>query len=86
MRRPLTPTTRAWLLLVGATAISFLMREDELTGLAIGAATLAIAYSKGRLVVLDFMELREAPRLWRCLLEGWLVLVCTLLVAIYAGM
>ena len=81
----LIPGNRAWVLLIGATAIAFWMREGGLAGPAIGATTLAIAYSKGRLVVLDFMELRHAPRLWRYLLEGWLLLVSGLIAMIYTG-
>ena len=46
-------------------------------------AMLAIAFVKGRLVILDFMELREAPKLWRILLEGWLILVSSLILLAY---
>ncbi len=46
-------------------------------------AMLVIAFVKGRLVILDFMELREAPRLWRILLEGWLILVSSLILLAY---
>ena len=38
-------------------------------------AMLLIAFVRGRLVILDFMELREAPRIWRVLLGGWLILL-----------
>jgi hypothetical protein len=85
MRWVLMPPQRTWLLLIGATAVALWVREDGLAGLTIGALTLAIAYTKGRLVVLDFMELRRAPLLWRCLLEGWLLLISGLLVTLYAG-
>ncbi len=74
------PLQRTWLLLVGATVTVLWMREDGLAGLTIGTATLAIAYAKARLVILDFMELRHAPLLWRCLLEGWLLLISGLIV------
>src|SRR6266850_6249830 len=84
-RSVLMPLQRTWLLLVGATAVALWMREDGLAGLTIGAMTLAIAYAKGRLVVLDFMELRRAPLLWRCLFEGWLLLISALIVTIYAS-
>jgi len=83
-RSVLMPLQRTWLQLVGATAVALWMREDGLAGLTIGAMTLAIAYAKGRLVVLDFMELRRAPLLWRCLFEGWLLLISALIVTIYA--
>lgn len=70
---------RTLVILVLATTAAFWMRSGDMVGLAIGASTLAIAYLKGRLVVLDYMELRHAPRVWRALLEGWLLLVTTLL-------
>lgn len=74
---------RTLLILVLATGAAFWMRNDDLIGLGIGAGTLAIAYLKGRLVVLDFMEMRHAPLLWRGLLEGWLLLVSGLIFLIY---
>ncbi len=80
----LMPLQRTWLLLLGATIAALWMRENGPAGLTIGATTLAIAYAKGRVVVLDFMELRRAPLLWRCLLEGWLLLISGLIAAIYA--
>ena len=35
-------------------------------------------------VALEFLELREAPALWRWLIAGWLVLVLGLVVLAYA--
>lgn len=82
-----SPLHRTLLILLTATIAAFWMRSDGLVGLSIGASTLAIAWFKGRLVVLDFMELRHAPRLWRALVEGWLLLVSVcLFVAYYLGL
>ncbi len=77
------PLHRTWLLLVAATAIAFWLRVDDVAGVIAAGATLAIAWIKGRLVVLDFMELRHAPPLYRRLFEGWVLLVSTLLLALY---
>ena len=44
---------------------------------------LAIAFVRGRLVILDFMELRGALLMWRLLLEGWLILVSGLILLAY---
>jgi hypothetical protein len=74
---------RTLLILLTATAAAFWMRNDEMVGLGVGASTLAIAWFKGRLVVLDFMELRHAPVVWRTLIEGWLVLIVGCLFAGY---
>jgi hypothetical protein len=74
---------RTWLLLMIATGAAFGLRAEGFVGVAPGAATLALAYAKGRLVVLDFMELRHAPPLWRGIVEGWLLVVSLSLLAIY---
>ncbi|PKO90576.1 MAG: hypothetical protein CVU18_00215 [Betaproteobacteria bacterium HGW-Betaproteobacteria-12] len=72
----------AWILLV-ATVAAFSISGQHGFGLYAGALTLVIGYIKGRLVVLDFMEMRHAPPVWRRLLEGWLVLLTSVLLAIY---
>ena len=74
---------RAWLLLIIATGITWYLGEVGAAGTAAIAAMLVIAFIKGRLVILDFMELRAAPRLWRLLLEGWLILVSALILLAY---
>lgn len=74
-----------WLLLVGATVLGYALRAEATAGILVGVATLAIAYGKGRLVVLDFMELRHAPRLWRGIVEGWLLLLTLLVLTVYGG-
>lgn len=78
-----TPLHRSLLILVMATVAAFWMRNDDMLGLAIGATTLGIAWFKGRLVVLDFMELRHAPTIWRLMIEGWLLLVTGLIFVFY---
>lgn len=72
----------AWILLA-ATVAAFGISGHHGFGLYTGALTLVIGYIKGRLVVLDFMEMRHAPPVWRLLLEGWLVLLTSVLLAIY---
>lgn len=74
---------RTLAILVLATLAAFFMRNDEMVGLAVGATTLAIAYLKGRLVVLDYMELRHAPLIWRGFFEAWLMLITGLLFLMY---
>jgi hypothetical protein len=73
----------AWLLLVLATGITCWVRVGGIVGLAAAASTLAIGYFKGRLVILDFMELHGAPTMWRAVIEGWLLLVSILIFAVY---
>jgi Prokaryotic Cytochrome C oxidase subunit IV len=77
------PPLRAWLLLVLATGATYCLRADGFVGFAAGAGTLTIAYVKGRTIILDFMELRQAPLVWRGILEGWLFGVSVLVFAVY---
>lgn len=77
------PANRAWLVLVVATLITWYLGEVGAAGTAAIVTMLVIAFVKGRLVILDFMELRDAPRLWRTLLEGWLIVVGSLILLAY---
>ncbi len=77
------PAHRAWLILLAATLVTWYLGEVGAAGTGAIVAMLCIAFIKGRLVILDFMELRAAPRLWRVLLEGWLILVSSLILLAY---
>lgn len=74
-----------WLALLAATVITWWVGEHPgPAGIGQGAAlaVLGLALAKGVLIVLDYMELRHAPALWRRLLLGWLGL--TLLIVLSA--
>ncbi len=77
------PAHRAWLILMVATGLTWYLGEVGAAGTVAIVAMLVIAFVKGRLVILDFMELREAPMMWRILLEGWLILVSSLILLAY---
>lgn len=77
------PAHRAWLVLLVATGLTWWLGEVGAAGTGAVIALLCIAFVKGRLVILDFMELRHAPVLWRVLLEGWLILVGSLILLAY---
>ena len=74
---------RAWLVLLIATGITWWLGDVGAAGTGAILAMLAIAFIKGRLVILEFMELRGAPLMWRLLLEGWLILVSGLILLAY---
>ncbi|TXG95312.1 MAG: hypothetical protein E6R10_00185 [Rhodocyclaceae bacterium] len=76
-------TTIAWTLLMLGTLATWAMGAAGLTGPWVALAILAIAFVKGRLVILDFMELRHAPLMWRLILEGWMVFVSALILIAY---
>ncbi|MGE5331415.1 MAG: cytochrome C oxidase subunit IV family protein [Nitrospirota bacterium] len=77
---------RAWLLLLAITGVTFWMGESgsAVGSLMVALAVLGQAFVKGMVVALEFLELREAPALWRWLIAGWLVLVLGLVVLAYA--
>ena len=67
-----------WLVLVVATAAALGFRLENL-----GVAAVGLAYVKGRLVVLEYMELRDAPWIWRGVVEGWLFTVTAAILGVY---
>ena len=78
--------TAVWLLLVGATGLSWAFGH----GLGFGAdyrygsiAVIIIAFIKLRVVFLEFMELRHAPAWLRLAFEGWTIVVCACVVLLY---
>ena len=74
---------RTWLLLVLATLAAFELSCHAEFGRYAGLSALLMAYIKGRLVVLDFMELRHAPIIWRVMTEAWLPVISLLIAAVY---
>jgi len=78
--------TLIWFGLVAATVLSWEFGHgfglDDYPRLST-VAILMIAFVKVRYVVLDFMEIRAAPRPLRLLLEAWTIVVCVALVALY---
>lgn len=77
------PANRSWAVLIIATLITWYLGEVGAAGTAAIVAMLIIAFIKGRLVILDFMELRNAPLMWRLLLEGWLIVVSSMILLAY---
>ena len=73
----------SWLILVALTLSSFAVGADHGTGSLISVGVLAIAAIKGRLVGLDFMELRHAPIPLRAAVEVYCVALWALLSGLY---
>lgn len=65
----------SWLILIAATLVSFAVGAEHGTGAGVVVVVLAIAAIKVRLVGLDFMELRDAPKALRSVFEGYCVLL-----------
>lgn len=76
------PIDRLWALLLAATLVTFWLGESGWARSAGGLSVLlmfGLSYYKGARVILDFMELREAPALWRRIMLGWLAAVIGLI-------
>ena len=80
---------RIWLFMVIATLITFTLGESGLTRMGSAwtvGVMFVLAYAKGIMVILDFMELRHAPAIWRVVLVGWASLtVAGILLAWWLG-
>ena len=74
---------RTWVLLVLATLAAFELSGHPGFGHYAAFGALLMAYIKGRLVLLDFMELRHAPFIWRAMTEAWLLVISLLIAAVY---
>ncbi|GAB1383054.1 MAG TPA: cytochrome C oxidase subunit IV family protein [Ottowia sp.] len=76
----------AWLAMLAATAVTWALGRGgwvaraQLAGMAV---VFALAWLKGLVVILEFMELRHAPALWRRALIGALTLVVLLILLAY---
>lgn len=79
-------TNTLWLLLLVATGATYWLGESGELGHASMEPVFLIfgfALFKGVGVILDFMDLRHAPTLWRNLLLGWLVFVIGMILLAY---
>ena len=80
-----TRATVVWLLLVGATALSwemghgFLFREPRHAG----AAIIIVAFIKVRFVIREFMELGTAPLFMGLIADAWLLAISAALLTLY---
>jgi len=64
-----------WLILIGLALATLLVPALVSRPLLANALLLAFAVLKGRRIVLDFLDLRVAPALWRGLVSAWVVIV-----------
>ncbi len=61
-------------LLVVATVIAWGVSDGRAASATVTAIVVVIAAIKQRAVMLHFMELRNAPIVWRCIVEAFVVL------------
>ncbi len=78
-------TSLVWALLVVATLVSWQLGHGVGfdSAKAAGAAILIVTFVKVRFVMLDFMELQESPRWMRVTAQGWIALICGVLLVLF---
>ena len=64
-----------WIVLIGLALATILVPSLALRPSFANALVLVIAAVKGRLIVLDYPDLRAAPALWRGLVSAWIVIL-----------
>ena len=76
--------TRVWLGLMAATCVStWALSRDGLRPSVAMVGIFGVAALKVRFVMLDFMELRGAPRRARLIFQGWIVVVIALILGFW---
>ena len=73
-----------WVVLLAATLLSWESAHSADGYRLASAVVLLIAFLKARLIGLEFMELRTAPRALRFIFEAWVVVACGTLLALYS--
>jgi len=69
-----------WAVLVAITALSWGSAHNFAGPRWQGVVVILLALVKVRFVILDFMEVRHAPKALRLALEGWVVVISLALV------
>lgn len=83
---PAISLTRAWLILLAVTAATYWLGESGVAGHGSMMPMLilfSLTFVKGVVVILDFLELRHAPALWRWVVLIWLAVVLVGIVLAY---
>ena len=76
--------TMVWLGLMAATVVTtWGLSKDAFSPVVTVVGTVVIAALKVRYVILDFMELRHAPRGVRIAFEAWPVVVAAMILAFW---
>lgn len=81
----LSRTSLVWALLVVATLLSWQFGHGVGfdNAKAAGMAILLVTFVKVRFVMLDFMELRDAPQWMRLCSQAWMVIVAAVLIGLF---
>lgn len=64
-----------WIALIGLAIATLLVPSVVPRAPLANATLLGLAAIKGRRIVLDYLDLRAAPALWRGLVSAWVIIV-----------
>jgi hypothetical protein len=64
-----------WAMLIGLAIATVMVSSLIPRTLVANGVVLAFAVVKGRRIVLDYLDLRAAPALWRGVLTTWMLLI-----------
>ncbi len=66
-----------WLVLVLLTLSTYVLGKLEFSGTLVALTVLLTAAIKATFIIRDFMGLRGVSILWRSIMYGWLLIVCS---------
>jgi len=72
-----------WIAMLLLTMATYAMGELGFSGAAVMLFLLLTAAVKATFIIRDFMELRGVSLLWRVIMYGWLLIVCTAIAITY---
>jgi heme/copper-type cytochrome/quinol oxidase subunit 4 len=76
--------SQVWIVLMAITCVStWGMSKEAILPAAATTAIFLLAALKARLVLMHFMELRNAPPQWRLLFEAWVIVITAAITGIY---
>ena len=78
------PVSLVWLVLMLATCVTtWWLSKDGVSPVVAAVSIFLIAAVKARLVLMHFMELKNAPLPWRLVFEAWVLISTAAVLGIY---
>jgi len=72
-----------WLTLVLLTLITYGLIYLDANGTVIMLVLMVVAFTKGVMIIRDYMGLKSVSLFWKIIMYGWLTIVCLAIVVAY---
>lgn len=72
-----------WIILILLTLMTYSLSFIEVSGATVMMVLMTAAFTKGVLIIREFMELKGVSLLWKLIMYGWLTIVCLVIVMAY---